>query len=478
MEMVFRRKLVRIRAIIIAAFVVLAGGGIPAGILLSDSPAQATATQKAAPAAVVAPVDLQSGALFVENNYREGNEVTAFARHADGTLTKVGTFPTGGGGSGSFEDSSNALVLASPDDEVAPNNFGGKPEFLFATDAGTSDIAVFKVEPTKLVLVGNYPSNGQTPVSLTVSHGLLYVLNSGKYDNREFDPKGNALENCASGYSEVAATGAEFANGDQHATPSITGFVVDSSGKLTHIPGSTRTLSGDSLSGCAQVSFNPSGKTVVVSERLAKLPGYQGNKAGVLNTFQVNQDGTLSNHRLITPTGIAPFGFTFTKNGTLLTTEQQGGYYGPGTSSVASYSVNDGNGNLTATSPSVHTGRTDTCWVVATADGKYAYTSSAFDNGPITLLKLGAHGLTGQFDPVASSPNDDPTTDHLTDGSTDISLSSDSHYLYSLNSFQGFVSVFRLNADGTLAFVQRVQAFHLLTFGLGGEASPLGIAAF
>ncbi len=476
--MVSRKKILRVRLILILAIAALAGGGIPAGLLLTSNTAQAAPkAHKAVKATAAAAVDLTKGAVFLQSNFREGNYVVAFARHADGTLTKVGQFPTGGGGSGSFEDSAQGIVLASAQAEAAPDNLGGSAEFLFVVDAGTSDIAVFKVEPTKLQLVGDYPSNGQTPVSVTVSHGLLYVLNSGKYDNREFDQVGNALENCASGYSEVAATGAEFNNGDVHATSSITGFYVDSTGKLTHIPGSTRTLSGDPLSGCAQVAFNPAGNQVVVSERLAQIAGEKGTKVGALDTFSVNSDGTLSNHKLDTPTGVSPFGFTFTKNGTLLTTEQDYGYYNPGGSTTASYTLNS-DGSLTATSPSVQTGRTDTCWVVATGNGKYAYTASAFGYGPITELNLGAKGFTGQFDAVASSPNDDPTNSHLTFGSTDLSLSSDSQYLYSLNSFEGFVEAFKVQADGTLKFVQKVQVFNLLPFGTGGEASPLGIAAY
>jgi 6-phosphogluconolactonase len=475
--MVSRKKILRVRIILILVIAALAGGGIPAGLLLTSSTAQAVPKAKAPKvAAADSAVDLTKGAVYLQSNFREGNYVAAYARHADGTLTKVGQFPTGGGGSGSFEDSSDGLILASAQGEASPEDLGGKPQFLFAVDAGTSDIAVFKVEPTKLRLVGDYPSNGQTPVSVTVSHGLLYVLNSGKYDPREFDPAGNALENCASGYSQVAATGVEFNNGDTHAIPSITGFYVDSTGKLTHIPGSTRTLSGDTKSGCAQVSFNPAGNTVVVTERLAQIAGETGTKVGAINTFSVNADGTLGNHQVQTPTGVSPFGFTFTKNGTLLTTEQDYGYYNPGRSTAASYTLSS-QGKLTPTSASVQTGRTDTCWVVATNDGKYAYTSSAFDYGPITLLDLGAHGYTGQFDAVSSSPNDDPTNSHLTFGSTDITLSSDSHYLYSLNSFEGFLTVFKVQTDGTLKFVQHVQVFNLLPFGTGGEASPLGIAA-
>jgi len=39
-----------------------------------------------------------------------------------GQLRKVGHFPTGGTGSGSFEDTANSLVLGGTEGEAAPNN--------------------------------------------------------------------------------------------------------------------------------------------------------------------------------------------------------------------------------------------------------------------------------------------------------------------------------------------------------------------
>jgi 6-phosphogluconolactonase (cycloisomerase 2 family) len=423
------------------------------GLVLTGQSAQAT------PTPTTAATDLRQGGLFLQTNEREGNEIVAYSRGADGRLTPAGRYATGGGGSGSFEDSSNGLVLGDSAGESSPNNLTDNHKFLFSTNAGTNEISVFAVGAKDLKLVGKFPSGGQKPVSLTVSHGFLYVLNSGETTNQLFDFQGNAVENCASGLK-----------------PSLTGFWVDSNGRLKAIPGSTRQLSGAADSGCAQVSFDPSGHTLVATERLAKQRGYTGEKEGVIDSFPVNADGTLGTRSQITPTGISPFGFTFTRNGTLLTTEQFFGYYGPGRAAVASYGVGSG-GALKPTSGSVHTGRTDTCWIVATGDGKYAYTASAWGDGPISLLKLGGKGFTGDFDPVASSPNDDPKTSHLTNGSTDLVLSSDSKYLYSLNSFEGFISVFRVRADGTLGFVQRVQALHLLTFGYGGEATPFGLAA-
>jgi hypothetical protein len=43
--------------------------------------------------------------------------VVAFARSADGRLTEIGRYPTGGTGTGSFEDSSDGIVLGSADGE-------------------------------------------------------------------------------------------------------------------------------------------------------------------------------------------------------------------------------------------------------------------------------------------------------------------------------------------------------------------------
>ena len=48
----------------------------------------------ATPATAAAP-DLRSGAVFSQSNEPAGNRVVAFARNADGTLDRVGSFATG-----------------------------------------------------------------------------------------------------------------------------------------------------------------------------------------------------------------------------------------------------------------------------------------------------------------------------------------------------------------------------------------------
>jgi hypothetical protein len=81
------------------------------------------------------------------SNDPTNNEVVAFSRGADGLLTPAGSFPTGGTGSGTIEDSANGLILANRSGESSPNNLQGTAKFLFATNAGSDSVSVFRVEP-------------------------------------------------------------------------------------------------------------------------------------------------------------------------------------------------------------------------------------------------------------------------------------------------------------------------------------------
>ncbi|MDQ3347835.1 MAG: lactonase family protein [Acidobacteriota bacterium] len=97
------------------------------------------------------------GAVYAMTNDATDNQVVVLNRAADGTLTQAGSFPTGGTGSGTFENSANGLILS----EQSPNNIGGSFNYLFATNAGSNSISVFDVQPDgSLVLVEVEPSNG------------------------------------------------------------------------------------------------------------------------------------------------------------------------------------------------------------------------------------------------------------------------------------------------------------------------------
>lgn len=387
-------------------------------------------------------VDLRKGAVFSTSNDPTGNAVVAFSRDKDGQLTPAGEFATGGTGSGGFEDSANGLVLGSSKKEASPNNLSSANDLLFATNAGSDDISVFAVERDGLRLVERQDSGGMKPVSVTVNDGILYVLNSGETVDGLVPP------NCSTQTGSVP--------------PTISGFTVAKDGALEPIPGATYGLDPDTNSGCAQVSFAPDGDVLVVTERTATIEGQAPGDEGVINTFLVNDDGTLGTHRVIDATGQGPFGFTFTKKGDLLTTEQFDGPGGPSQGAATGYQVND-DGSLTSTGPSARNGGTDTCWIVATDDASFAFSTSFFSNNDpaapfpesardgsrITSYRIDKDGTVSVLDPIAFDAEQ---------GASDITLSRGSDYLYQLNSFNGTINGFAVGKDGSLTLIQTVQA--------------------
>ena len=126
-------------------------------------------------AAQEAEADFTPGAVFGMSNEVDGNEVVAFDRGTDDRPEPGGT------GSGTIEDMANSLILANRSGESSPNNLRGSARFLFATNPGSDSISVFRVGPDGLELVDVEPSNGQRPTSVTVSKGVVYVMNSGGF---------------------------------------------------------------------------------------------------------------------------------------------------------------------------------------------------------------------------------------------------------------------------------------------------------
>ena len=181
------------------------------------------------------------GNVYAATNAVDGNEIRTFHRAQDGTLTNVGDTPTGGIGSGTFEGSGNSLVLGGVAGEASPTNLTGESRFLFAVNAGSDSVSVLRTSGDELELVDVEPT-GDHPISVTVSRGVVYVLNA------------NA-SNCMG--PEVS--------------PTITGYRLSADGELAPIPDSSRPVTGSALSGCTQVSFNPAGDVLVVTEKTADV---------------------------------------------------------------------------------------------------------------------------------------------------------------------------------------------------------------
>jgi 6-phosphogluconolactonase (cycloisomerase 2 family) len=398
--------------------------------------------------------------VFVQSNDPTKNEVVAFGRNVEkGTLQEIGRYDTGGTGSGSFEDTAEGVVLGTPAGEAGPQHYIDGAQLLFVTNAGSNSVSVFRVNADGLELVDTVPSGGEKPVSITVNQGLLYVLNSGELDDRfilSFEQL-QFLDNCT--------------HGDQ---PTVTGFRIANDGKLTAIEDSTRPLSGGQESGCSQVSFSPDGETLLVSERLSTLPQREPNK-GAIVTFAVNDDGTLGAKQVQDTSGVGPFGFGFSPDGTLLVTEQNHAEEQKG--AVSSYTLLE-DGKLKPISKAVDNQQTDTCWVVTTADGRLAFASSALASGSISSYRVDESGSLTLLEGSATAEPGDAKNTHLKNGTTDLSLSRDSKFLYQLNSHFGTMQVFRVNDNGHLSFVEEQKVFDVTLPEDGGQLTPFGIAAF
>jgi 6-phosphogluconolactonase (cycloisomerase 2 family) len=196
------------------------------------------------------------GAVFVQTNAAQ-NEVIAYARDADGMLTHVGTFATGGAGSDEAHLPSQGSVTLT-----------GDRRHLLVTNVASDDVSVFSVEGAMPPLTKTAPT-GAAPRSVAERDGLVLVL----------------------------------ATGDAR----IDGFrLVD--GDLVPIEGASRSLSTPDG---AQIGFTPDGRAVIATER-------GGDK---LSAFAVGMDGMLAEPRTIDSLGATPYGFAISSNGTLVVTE-------------------------------------------------------------------------------------------------------------------------------------------------------------
>jgi len=363
--------------------------------------------------ALAAPTDpalgsnpLRPGAVYAATNEPTGNRIQTFSRAQDGTLTPGDAVPTGGTGSGGFEGSANGVVLASRGGESSPNNLTGSPNLLLATNTGSSSVSVFRTTGDGLELLSVQSERLDHPLSVTIHAGIVYVLNGGR-------------TNCVGG------------------NPTITGFTLESDGTLVPIPGSTQPVSGGSNSGCAQISFNPSGDTLVVTEK----------QQNAIDTYRVGKDG-LASPPIVTDTGISgPFGFTFTQTGKLLTANNFGGVAGQGAAS--SYEI-EKDSTLTPVTLNVRNMRSDTCWIVLTDNGKYAYVTNAMSND-ISSYMVRPDGSMTLLQSIAGPADELPAPFAIP---ADLSLSGNSQYLYAHNVRDGDVFAFSVQTDGTLVPIQ------------------------
>jgi 6-phosphogluconolactonase (cycloisomerase 2 family) len=316
------------------------------------------------------------------NNDASAPAVIAFRRAADGSLTPLGAFPTGGRGTGGTIDPLMSQYSVLLDD---------RDRLLFVVNAGSDEVSAFRVRHNgTLELTDRVPSGGDAPVSLAIWRSRLYVLNTG--DN------------------------------------TLSGFRVDRRGKLTPIANSTTSLA-PGAAGASTIHFTTGGHWLIVTEIVSNR----------IETFEVQEDGTLGAPVVTPSSGAMPFGFDVTPDNKPIVTEATGA---APNGAVSSYSLG-ADGSLGAVTPSLDSGGMATCWLILTADGRYALVSNTLSNA-IAAFRVRESGALVLLDSSAGETGEGSAP-------IDLDLASGDRYLYVLEGGSGNIATFDVGSGGTLS---------------------------
>lgn len=347
------------------------------------------------------------GTVYTASNASTGNEVLAFTRATNGSLTFLASYPTGGTGNDAELGGlgNQGGVVLSPDGH-----------WLLVVNPGSDSVSAFAVQSDgSLVLTDNEPTGGVLPTSVTINRDLVYVLNA-------------------------ADAG------------SISGFTINRQGVLTPIPGSIQPLSGNAITAPAQIEFTPRGGGLIVTEKATNL----------IDTYFVNRNGVASPPMVNASAGETPFGFGFSRDGYLVVSEAFGGE--PDISAASSYSTNN-RGDLDVITPSEPTNETALCWIVITKSGKFAYGTNT-GSGTVTGFRI--NRATGQLTPLDADGITAETGEGSTP--IDAALSADSRFLYVLNAGTHEIIGFRVNnSNGELEETTLVGGLPVAAFGLAAR---------
>ena len=285
--------------------------------------------------------------VFVQTDNTTGNQVIAYDRNADGSLSGGRSFSTDGVG--------GVLAGAAVDHLASQGSltYDSDQGLLYAVNAGSNTVSVFSVHGDNLALRQVISSGGTFPVSVAVSGDLVYVLNA---------LDGGSIQGYVSsfGHLHLISSWNRPLGLDPTETP-----------QFTSTPG--------------EVLFSPDGSQLLVTTK--------GNGSAI-DVFHVASFGRPSTAPVVNvEAGAVPFAATFVDGHHLLVTEA-------GPSDVASFTLH-GDGTL---SPlvSVGTAQAATCWIAPGPDGLF-YASNAGSASLSTLL-AGPHGQVALSGQTATGP--------------------------------------------------------------------------
>jgi 6-phosphogluconolactonase (cycloisomerase 2 family) len=364
------------------ALTALASGAVGVAVL-----AAAPAALAASPAAAASDA---GGAVFVQTNDLDHNSVVAYTRGANGHLTRIGEFRTGG--RGGVEQHVPLDSLASQDSLT----YDRAHQLLFAVNAGSDTVTSFAVEGAHLTRLQTVPSGGVFPVSVSAAHNRLFVLNAGGSGN-------------------------------------VTGYRINSAGRLAALPSGSRDLGlandnrPEFITAPADITQTPDGAHVIVTTKA-------NNDIDVFATA-----GGLSAPVHNVAASSVPFALSFDTANRLAVANA-------GNSSVSTYTVN-ANGTLSTITAGVEDGQAALCWLVGTGDTFFGGNAGSSTISAFAVDDAGNAALTGTPDGVVAH------TGGGTGGTIDLAVTADKQFLYAENSFAGSVEAYQIQPDHTLQLV-------------------------
>ncbi|HXZ62803.1 MAG TPA: hypothetical protein VEG62_08675 [Acidimicrobiales bacterium] len=281
--------------------------------------------------------------VFVQTDNVAGNQIVAYDRAANGTLTQAGTYATEGLGgqlNGSVADHLGSQGSLAYDPAQG---------LLYAVNAGSNTVSVFSVQGDALSLRQVVGSGGVFPVSVAVHGNLVYVLNA---------QGGGSVQGFVSFWGKLLPLPATNRN---------LGLTIPTdTTQYTHTPG--------------EVAFSPDGSQLIVTTKAS------GNS---IDVFHVGPWGWLSPPVVNSEPGAVPFAVTFDSTGHLVVANA-------GTDSLTTYTLSPG-GTVTPID-TLGTGAVATCWLTTAQGFLYAVNAgsnsvSGFTSSPSgSLSLLGATG--------------------------------------------------------------------------------------
>lgn len=331
------------------------------------------------------------GAVFVQTDDLQHNAIVAFARDADGHLTRTGEVATGG--RGGVEQDVPLDSLASQDSLT----YDAPHRLLFAVNAGSDTVTSFRVAGTHLSRLQTVASGGVFPVSVSAGHDRLYVLNAGGSGN-------------------------------------VTGYRITPVGLLTPIPGASRDLGlandarPEFITAPADIAQTGDGEHVVVTTKANNT----------IDVFNVN-NGRLSAPVENPAASAVPFAVSFDSHARLAVANA-------GNSSVSTYRIRS-DGTLETITAGIQDGQAALCWLVGTGDTFFGGNAGSSTISAFAVDEAGTASLTGTPDGVVAH------TGGGTGGTIDLAITRDQRFLYAENAFAGTVEGYRIEPDHTLTLV-------------------------